>query len=122
MVVELSILTFNVRGLRDYKKRKKIAKWIHDKNIGIVLLQETHSTDTDETFWSSQFKGDCYFSHGTNTSKGVMSIVRNTSLNSNIRYQDEEGRILLIEIKLVNSPCFILNTYAQNKKSDHNFF
>ena len=41
-----NLLSLNVRGLRDYKKNKKILNWIvkHGGDNGVTFMQETHST------------------------------------------------------------------------------
>ena len=51
------ILTWNVRGLLDYGKRRKIFNWIkkHTSKEAIVLLQETHSTEIIEKQWEQFF-------------------------------------------------------------------
>ena len=51
--MELNILSFNVRGLRDFNKRKEIYQYVKCKNCQIVMLQETHSTPEDEIDWKN---------------------------------------------------------------------
>lgn len=38
----------------------------------LILLQETHSSDSDTKFWKSQWGNAGHFSHGTNHSAGVL--------------------------------------------------
>ena len=61
-----------MRGLRKYRKSKKIFNWVvkHGGNRGITFLQETHSTIDIETEWSQRYKGELIMSHGTSNSKG----------------------------------------------------
>ena len=40
----MQALTLNARGLVNYKKRLTLFKWLQEKNIQIVALQETHCT------------------------------------------------------------------------------
>ncbi|XP_006822755.1 zinc finger MYND domain-containing protein 10-like, partial [Saccoglossus kowalevskii] len=82
--IQLSVKTFNTRGLREFKKRKKVANWINEKKIDVVYLQETHSTPPDEPFWSSQFRGKCWFSHGTNA-----AFVKGRNICDYVRLIDE---------------------------------
>ena len=45
-------ITYNVRGLRDFKKRRKLINYMkkHSSSQGIIFLQETHSTKKLKSF------------------------------------------------------------------------
>ena len=65
--LDFSVITLNVRGLRDHRKRIKMFNWClktGGKN-SIYLLQEAHCTKEIETEWGQQWKGDSFFSFGT---------------------------------------------------------
>ena len=72
--LNFDVLTLNVKGLRDYRKRRKIFNYIkkHILPEGIFFLQETHSLKQDEGLCSAQFRGTLKFSHGTNDSVDVL--------------------------------------------------
>ena len=73
------LLSLNVRGLRDFKKRKTIINWIMKQKADIIFLQETYSTpDIGHivTDWKYQWKGNMYFSHGSNKAKGVLILIK----------------------------------------------
>ena len=40
----LSILSLNINGLNENKKRNNLFEKLSNKNIDIILLEETHST------------------------------------------------------------------------------
>ena len=50
------LITLNVRGLREFKKRRRNFNWIkkHTSKESIMLLQETHSDEKIENIWTSQ--------------------------------------------------------------------
>ena len=73
---KLKFVSLNVRGLREFKKRKKNFAWAKNKKPNVIFLQETHSAPENEKFWSTQISGDCIYSHGQKNSRGVMTIVR----------------------------------------------
>ena len=50
-MAKIRVITFNVRGLSDATKRRQIFNFIHNKQIDIALLQETHSIKAVETHW-----------------------------------------------------------------------
>ena len=55
------IMSFNVRGLNDRKKRRSIFKWIKQKNIDMCLLQETYCTAKVEKIRRTNGVGKFYF-------------------------------------------------------------
>ena len=44
------MLSLNVRGLSNFKKRRSIFAWCRKQNANIIFLQETHSTHA----WKSE--------------------------------------------------------------------
>ena len=52
--------------MQSSKKRVKMFEYFKDKigYIGILYLQETHSSIDTEKQWNDEFKGQLYFSHG----------------------------------------------------------
>ena len=63
----LNFHSFNVRGLRDHKKRWEIVHWLKKSHRGkdyIHLLQETHSTENDVDTWRKEWGADIFLSHG----------------------------------------------------------
>ena len=41
-----------------------------------VFLQETYSSPDVEKLWKTQWKGDLYFAHGSERSRGVLILVK----------------------------------------------
>ena len=77
-MAEFDITSFSIKGLRDYKKRRKIFNYAK-KNMtrnGIVFFQETHSSRKIENAWANQWGGKVIYSHGSNDSKGVLIAFR----------------------------------------------
>ena len=74
----LNFHSFNVRGLRDHKKRWEIFHWLKKSHRGkdyIHLLQETHSTENDVDTWRKEWGADIFLSHGDSNSKGVAFLL-----------------------------------------------
>ena len=70
-----NFLTLNVRGLKNRLKRKSILSYLKDQNCHFYFLQETFSEPKDEQVWKKEWRGDVFFSHGSNHSKGVCILV-----------------------------------------------
>ena len=93
---KLTLSSLNVRGISNQKKRQTIFQWLKTSHPGIVLLQETHSLEKDETLSISEWGNDIIFSHGTSHSCGVAVL-----LDSRYEYvtddidRDPKGRYIL---------------------------
>ena len=92
----LNLYSLNVRGLQGAQKTKKVFNWLQKFDKGIILLQETHTSQLDEKSWLNQWKSPIFFSHGSTNSRGV-SIILPKALKENcsLHYKDSEGRILI---------------------------
>ena len=69
-----------------------------------------------ENEWKKQWKGITFFSHGTNHSRGVL-ILAKVQLDFKLQSLkvDLQGRYVLLEAFIVESPFALLNIYAPNK-------
>ena len=114
----ICVNSFNCRGIRDKKKRDSVFHWLTTKHLGIAMLQETHSMATDELEWQKEWKGDIYYSHGTNQSKGVAILLPN-KINDRIKClnieKDRDGRLLILDCEIDNNPLLLINVYAPTK-------
>ena len=74
-----SVISLNVRGLRDTVKRRSIFTYLKDQEANFYFLQETFSNVSDEAIWRNEWGGEIYFSHGTCHSKGVCILIMQSS-------------------------------------------
>ena len=63
---EISICTFNANGLADERKLVAVLNSFKNAN-GIILLQETHSTITNEKNWKVHWDRKIEFCHGSSS-------------------------------------------------------
>lgn len=121
-MVNLKVTSFNVKGLRQEFERRKIFNYLHENDFDIIMLQETHSTKDIEKFWTAEWGGKIYYSHGESNSKGV-AIMLNRNLNTNVNNvnADEDGRQISIEISLENIVIACTCIYAPNIDDDQFF-
>ena len=113
--LDFKLLSLNVCGLRDFKKRKTIINWIMKQKADIIFLQETYSTPDIVTYWKYQWKGNKYFSHGSNKLKGVLILIKKDIefKLKNIKI-DTNGRFKVAQCEIQNSPFVLTNVYAPN--------
>uniref|UniRef100_A0A1A7XB67 Reverse transcriptase domain-containing protein n=2 Tax=Iconisemion striatum TaxID=60296 RepID=A0A1A7XB67_9TELE len=109
-----NFISLNARGLKDNLKRKAIFLHCKDKNYHCVLLQETHSSALDATYWTMQWGDKILFSHGSNRSAGV-AICFNKCPGNVISYKmDDNGHWLTVVIKITNAYIILTNVYGYN--------
>ena len=101
---KFAVLSVNVRGLRNYKKRRKVFNWLVNKAgcHSICFLQEAHCDIHCEQNWRNQWRGLVYFSHGKTDSRGVMILIGSGLEFPQLKIStDESGRYitLLCEIQ-----------------------
>ena len=122
MMDNLHITSLNVRGLRDTKKCRELFNRLHKGKYDIALLQEAHSQTSDEVKWSREWGNNILFVHGDYNSRGVCTLI-SKSCKCKIKslYQDQEGRVQILEIQNNAELFHIVNIYAPNE-DDPNFF
>ena len=60
-VGDLEIVSFNVRGLNDFVKRKDVFDFLRNSKADIICLQELHVTSETEKLFKSQWGGRAWF-------------------------------------------------------------
>ena len=121
--MEVKICTFNVRGLGDQKKRRQIFKWVRDNEIGICLLQETHSTKNIESYWKAEWGYEIILSGDSSNSCGVGFLINNTFSKNNITsYEIIPGRALAIKLEIEQTELTIVNIYGPNRDDTSIFY
>ena len=83
--------------------------FIRKTDANIILLQETHSSDTDTTFRKSQWGGQAYFSHASHRSAGVSFLFNRFTGDILEHFNSEDGRWIIVVVKLDNSLFLICN-------------
>jgi exonuclease III len=110
--------------LRNANKRISIFNWLVEKKFDIILLQETHCRDENESRqWGFQWKGKSFWCNGSSSSKGVAVLFKqNLSYLPTDIYKDNEGRIMSFQINLDNKEYRISNIYAPNNANERRGF
>lgn len=126
MSLSHSMLSLNVRGVREPKKRREIFRWIkrfHNGANNITFLQETHSTENDEKEWKSEWGSNIIFSHGTSNSKGVAILL---PINFNFTIENSkinnDGRKIVMNITHEENDYCLINIYAPTQDLENDQF
>ena len=112
--------------LEAFETSTNVNPYSHGKTkIGycVTFLQETYSTPEIINEWKFQWRGEMILSHGSNHSRGVLVL-----FNEQLQYEtkntviDGEGRYILLEMTIQESPFLLLNLYAPTKLNEQFFF
>ena len=87
--------------------------------MALFFLQETHSSVEDEKQWSDNFKGKIFYSHGTTNSCGVaIAFLGSKSLEVVETRNDDQGRILILDIKICDKELLLVNLCNANTEKE----
>ena len=82
-----------------------------------MFHQETHSTVFDEKRWQDELKGKLFFSHGHSNFCGVaIGFLGNMNFNVLNKIQDNDGRILILDVQVDDAAFLLINLYNANKE------
>ena len=113
--MNLSVCSYNVRGLGNKTKREQIFSWLKDNNFAICLLQETHSGDGTHDIWKSDWGNDAFFSGHSNNNEGI-GILLNTNYSYTVMQHTNivNGRLQALDILINDKEITIVNIYGPN--------
>ena len=119
----INLCSLNVNGMYSKEKRNRVIEWVKTHVCSIAFLQETHIDENIEKEIRNNSKFEIVSSHGTSASRGV-SILLNKSLNFAIldKWEDKDGRLLLINIQIDDAIFTLVCIYAPNCKTARNAF
>ena len=111
--MNINLMSANVRGINDFKKRRSIFNWIQKHNADIAFLQEVYSSPEIEKQWRNEWGGEILYTHGTKHSRGAMILIRKNFDCEVMNYTAEiSGRIQILQIKIDDSITVLINVYA----------
>lgn len=116
---DLKIISYNVRGLNNARKRTAIFDHLRSHMCDIALLQEIYSSEEIENQWAQEWGGKGYFLHGSKHSKGLAILVRrNLDVDILNIEKDKCNRILYLKLKIDENVVHLFNVYAPNKETE----
>ena len=73
--MNISLCSYNVRGLGNANKREHIFTWLKNKQFDICLLQETHFEKNTCDSWKHIWGKQCFLSGISSNSEGVGILI-----------------------------------------------
>lgn len=121
-MASLNIVSYNVRGIRNQIKRRKVIRYLHERKYDIVFIQESHCTNADQKMWENEWGGKAFFSHGSSEAKGVgIWIKKNSPIQITECKKDIEGHFIILDISYEGHGYTLVNVYAPNSDSPDYF-
>jgi len=107
----ISIITYNVNGLRGDGKRHQIFNFLKSTKADVFFLQETHKNPRDE--WTQEWGGKALWSSGGNHTRGVGLLVNPDSNFVISEFKcDFEGRLIIADMVHQGDHVTLCSIYA----------
>ena len=118
------LISLNVRGISNFKKRKMIFIWCRKQKADIIFLQETHSKKDTEMYWKNEWGSEIILSHGSSNSCGVQSLLKKVLIvQFTPKFWILSGRYIILKAEIEDKMYILINIYAPNKDTNIvNFF
>lgn len=117
IITELSLISLNVKGIRDIVKRKAIFLFCKEMKADFIFLQESHSSVEDVLFWKNQWGDDLWLAHGNNHSAGVSTLKGNFRGKIVCNKCDVKGHWVIIVVETSSNLFMLCNIYGYNSSS-----
>ena len=105
MTEALNLLSLNVRGISNFKKRRTIFTWCR-KRADISFLQETQNE------WGAEL----ITRHGSSNSCGVAILIKkDVDCTIHQNFFDPLGRYIVLKAEIKDKMYVLINVYAPNK-------
>lgn len=112
---ETRLLSWNVRGLNHPVKRNRVFTHITKLTSEVVYLQETHLLNKDHLKLRTAGFTQIYHSNFNSKSRGVAILIhRKVQFIEEAIVKDKNGRYVIVQGKLFNTPVVLANIYTPN--------
>lgn len=109
----LKILSWNINGINGQRKRNIAFNWLKKQNCDVYCLQETHIANKHHKYLTNLNLGQLFYSSIEKKKRGVAIYAKNY-LKPSLKFKDNEGRMIAIEITSAGKKILIVNIYAPN--------
>uniref|UniRef100_A0A3P9DD43 exodeoxyribonuclease III n=1 Tax=Maylandia zebra TaxID=106582 RepID=A0A3P9DD43_9CICH len=112
---DFKIASWNVKGLNNGIKRKKILTYLKLSRVYIAFIQEMHLCKSEALKLKCSWVGKVFYSPGTGKSRGVSVLIHKAvSFAETKVITDKGGRFILVYGQLLDTPIILCNIYAPN--------
>ena len=108
----LKILSMNVRGLRNIRKRRILFHTLKKEKYDIICFQETYLTNSDLQAIEKDWSFLVHLAEGSKNSKGLLTLFNKTIASSSVFLVSSKERCLISRVSLGDKNLNIYNVYA----------
>ena len=120
---DLEIITFNVRGLGNFSKRKDVFDFLRGQNADIICLQELHITPGKEHIFRNEWGGRAFLAPLSSVAGGVGILIQNKTACKVIdMVTNEKGSAILLTLEVNGENLRVANVYGPPERDDSIFF
>lgn len=118
---EIKIMSINVRGLRNFWKRRAVYEFLTVCDFDICMVQEAHLRDEGDVllFTEEWGGGEAVWSVGSVYGSGVGVLCGRKSIKIIDTFSVIQGRVLVVDIKKAGLQCRVVNIYAHAEPRAH---
>ena len=109
---KLNLISINVRGLRNAKKRRSLFYSFKKGNYDVIGLQETHLTKADEDIIIREWGPNFYIAEGSTNSKGLLTLFGKTIKMEETNLVLDNNRCLISLITSGDAKILVANVYG----------
>ena len=121
-ISELKFISFNCRGIGDFKKRKDVFGYLRNQDFNICFLQDIHCRKIGVPYFRNAWGTDVLVAPYTNNARGVAILTKNIDVSFQDTLVDPDGNYIITKAKVSGSAEFrLVNIYGPNS-DDPNFF
>ena len=118
----IHLSTWNVNGLGNPIKKKKVMTMLRSKKYDVVFLQETHLSIEESEKLRRGWVGHVFYSIGSSKSKGVIILIsKHLQFKCLKQIKDDSGRMIIVLAEIQSQKLILANIYAPNV-DDQDFF
>ena len=92
----IKLLSLNVRGLSNFKKRRAIFSWCRKQKADLVFLQETHSCKEREAQWKKEWGAEIFFLMGTPQAAQALRTAHKLDCFFHAKHNNDIGTLCII--------------------------
>ena len=119
---KLKLVSFNMRGMRNNKKRRTLFHLFRKNKYDIICLQESHLLQMDSELIEKEWGPKFHLAEGTTRSKGLLTLFGNNVQISEFSLVKQNDRCLTSRLMKDGLDLTILNVYAPCVDSEKGAF
>ena len=119
---EVTLCTFNCRGLGDFRKRRDVLNYLKKSPHNIFFLQDIHCSPGKKHSFRNTWGSDILISSLSGNARGVAILTKSVEVDFKETYIDNSGNYIVART-LINKTLdvILVNTYGPNR-DDPDFF